>query len=196
MLFRSFVFDCICQGLGKKYFSSFSNCLASILNNRIKIANNTIFWGRQDIEIVLKDPDKTTRSVQLLHLQQAFVEDLKAIPDKMVLLIDSFELAPSEVKNWISGTFLQAAAQIPKLLIVVAGQEVPDHNNIAWGDYCHFVELGLIKDHRAWCQFAQDAQLSFSDQEALIRGLTIGCEGQPEQIRNLFNKIAKEWQQC
>ena len=160
-----------------------------ISNGGIRIAQNTVLFGTQDIEINL-NVDENTRNREL---ERTFFEDLGRIGKKVVLLIDSFEAAVPELQNWISRKLLRVAGKRnSNLIVIVAGQEVPDFDNISLFDSCQLIELQAIKNHEYWCQFAKDIELS--GEEDFIEKLTKSADGDPMLIRKLLDnyKLAKE----
>jgi hypothetical protein len=47
--------------------------------------------------------------------------------------MDTYEDATTDVQQWISGPFLARTAMVNQVRVLIAGQSVPDSNNIEWG---------------------------------------------------------------
>ncbi|MCA2732589.1 MAG: ATP-binding protein [Pseudanabaena sp. M135S2SP2A07QC] len=134
-----FLFDCVFQKLGQEHFPNFADKLEPIVGRGVNISKNWTF-GRQQIEIAL-NVDDSTRKYHLMELQQAFFNDLSRISGRIVFLIDDFEFAPTEIQNWIESALLMATGRISHLSVVVAGQNIPDSNNVDWGDLSQCLKL-------------------------------------------------------
>jgi hypothetical protein len=185
-----FLFDCVFQELGQKYFLNFAQKLEPMVGRGVNISKNWTF-GRQQIEIAL-NVDEATRKYHLMELQQAFFHDLSTISGRIVFLIDTFEAAPTEIQNWIESELLRATLRISHLSVVVAGQNIPDSTNIHWGDCCQCIELQPIEDDEAWFKFAIDINLPL-EKEA-VKAISRLLKGKPIDVINAFDQLAKGWQ--
>ena len=185
-----FLFDCVFQELGQKYFPNFTEKLEPMVGRGVNISKNWTF-GLQQIEIAL-NVDEATRKYHLMELQQSFFLDLSGISGRIVFLIDTFESAPKETQNWIESELLRATMRISNLSVVVAGQNIPDSTNIHWGDFCKCLNLQPIEDDEAWYKFATDIDLPL-EREA-IKAIARFLKGRPLDITNAFDQLAKGWQ--
>lgn len=185
-----FLFDCVFQELGQEYFPNFAEKLEPMVGRGVNISKNWTF-GRQQIEIAL-NVDEATQKYHLMELQQAFFLDLSRISGRIVFLIDTFEVAPIEIQNWIESELLRATRRISHLSVVVAGQNIPDSTNIYWGDFCLCLKLKPIEDDEAWYKFAIDIDLPL-EREA-VKAIARLLKGKPLDITNAFDQLAKGWQ--
>ncbi len=159
------------------------------LDPNINIAHITSL-GKFDLSIML-NVDEQTRKIRLELLEAAFFDDLRAACANLVVIFDTFDQAPDELKKWLSGAFLEHAATIPHLRVVIGGREVPERTLLEWEDICARDELREIQDVDEWYAFAQETQLPFS--RDAVKALVMAGKGIPDDICKLFRQCALEW---
>ncbi|MGP1386956.1 MAG: hypothetical protein ACTS2F_25590 [Thainema sp.] len=180
-----YLFNTIQNDIGQKNFPHFQQELHRLLSGSINFSGNQM-EGEQTIQIAL-NIDETIRNFRLMKLQDAFFLDLAILYQPITILIDSFEEGIDEVKNWIEGEFLKKASKIPGLTVVVAGQIVPNPNNIDWGDNCEHHCLNAIQVEEDWYEFVDQADLPFS--KDVTRAIVCLCKGNPLQVCAAFDTL-------
>ncbi len=194
-----FFLKSIYQELEQENFQQFTNCLSSILGGQINLESETIL---EILENAL-NVDTNLRKTRFERVKKAFFTDLKAISKPMVFLIDTFDQAESEMKGLIEEDFLKAAVGGHQLVIVVAGREVPDHNNIEWGECSHFSELQAIEKPEDWYDYIitvtenglpRDFDLSAVRAAILMLKSMMMKPLNPLLVRTKLDTVLKRWQ--
>lgn len=153
----------------------------------VTIEKNWIL-GKQEIEIALTG-DAKTRPFLLDALHEAFFQDLRAIPEKLVLIVDTYNAASPELVKWIGGEFLAAVVHSPNVIVVIARQNVPPPS-VEWMDDFEHRKLESIRDADAWHECAQRAGIAFERRE--IETLCWLFDGHPAGMTTAFLKRATE----
>jgi hypothetical protein len=176
------------EDLGHAHFGQFATAIHRLVYGpNVTIEKNWIL-GKQEIEIALTGDDKT-RPFLLDTLHEAFFQDLRAIDRKVVLILDTFNAAGEELKQWIGGEFLAAVVHSPNVVAVIAGQIVPKPS-VEWMDDFEHRKLESIRDVDAWHECAQRAGIVFEREE--IKTICWLFDGHPAGITNAFLKRAAE----
>jgi hypothetical protein len=148
----------------------------STMQKNVEMLNIDIVGNENTLKILL-DTDEILKQQRLRQLEMAFFEDLEQIKSILVILIDSFEKAPDDLKKWIRGTLLPEAAESLRCLrVVIAGREIPEVSS-EWRSYHHCCELTLIRDVDAWYKYAQNQGWQVTEQ--MVCGLVLGVKGHP-----------------
>ncbi|MDX2214860.1 MAG: ATP-binding protein [Oculatellaceae cyanobacterium bins.114] len=184
-----YFFNWVCEDLGYDRFQQFTAELRQMVSGAINFANNQM-EGQQTIQIAL-NVDENTRRYRLGALQRAFFQDLAAIQQRVVILLDTFQLAVSDLQNWIESELLRMVPRLPNLVVVVAGQTVPDCNNIGWGSACESCYLEAIEQVEAWYQLAQVEHLPFD--RDVIKAIVRLNKGNPLEIRKALKSLERGW---
>jgi hypothetical protein len=139
----------------------------------------------------LNEEDENRRNFRLERLQDAFFQDLSQLNQPILIILDTFNAAPDQLVNWIGGGFLTEAITIPKLTVVIAGQQVPKPT-IEWMNCHHFCRLEPILDTDAWYTYAKNQGLPFNQDE--VRMAVRILKGLPAEIVKNFEALAREQQ--
>jgi hypothetical protein len=159
------------------------------LDPNINITNNTTL-GKLDISVFL-NVDEQTKKMRLERLEAAFFDDLRAACSNIVVIFDTFDLAPEDLQKWLSGSLLHYATTIPQLRVVIGGRCVPAPTIEEWEEICARHELHEIQDVDAWHVFAQETHLPFS--RDAVKAFVMMGQGIPDNVCKLFNTYAAEW---
>jgi hypothetical protein len=153
-----YFFNHVCEELGYDRFQEFTTRLRQMLSGAENLSEYEIEW-QQAIQSALT-VEQTLRQSRLAKLQQAFFQDLEAIDQTVVLLLDTFEKTVTELQDWINRELLKVVSRrLTRLIVVIAGQEVPNRQNSVWDDCCQYCCLDPIEDEESWYTFAQDKGL-------------------------------------
>jgi hypothetical protein len=146
--------------------------------------------GNENTLQILLNTDDTIRQQRLRQLELAFFQDLERIQGILVILIDSFEKAPDDLKKWIRGTLLpEAAEQLRGLRVVIAGQEVPEASS-EWRSCHHCCELKPITEVDVWYEYAQAQQWQVTKE--MVYGFVVGLQGRPRDIVECLVRVHQE----
>jgi len=147
--------------------------LEAVLHHQIEVPGFTI--GASD-----------SFSMQCKHL----IDACKNLNRPHLLLIDTFEQASQEVKDWLERDVLARLHACPALRVVVCGQSVPNQQHTVWRDHAQSFDLKPIFDIQAWQEFCVKNSRSTSlpeDVIQFIQKLTFTFEGDPKQISPILS---------
>lgn len=187
----SYVFSRIQRVLGKQRFPNFNQAIANFLNSGVEINHNRLTGEGNKIQVIL-DVSPQERQYRLSQIQQVFFEDLEKFNRPIAFLFDTFNGATPELAEWIEGYFLTEVALNPKLLAIVAGQNIPKPI-IDWQNYHHCCRLDPIKDVEAWYLYCQEVGFGFTPVE--IKMVIDGMQGVPLRVVEYLEIVALTRQQ-
>jgi hypothetical protein len=145
------------------------------------------------INVALSGATLEAREDRRLALTEAWVNDIQAACQLLFFMMDSYEQATTEVKQWISGPFLARMVWIDPVRVLIAGQEVPHENNIAWGKYCVTCSLYGVRDAEHWLPVVEkmDRHIPADNPETWLAGVCHALRGQPDEIMKIIQGLPK-----
>ncbi|BAB76681.1 ATP-binding protein [Anabaena sp. FACHB-709] len=185
----SYFFSRVRQRLGEQRFPCLNAAVGSYLSSGIEVSDTKITGNNNQFSVVLSNVDENTRNFRLTELREAFFRDLRKIPQKLVFLFDTYEKAPSELANWLGGEFLADVVDTPKLIVVIAGQQIPQPT-IEWMDLHECCCLEAILDREAWYKYSQDKKLPFNQDEVKMAMRIF--KGHPQNIDKTLQALKSE----
>jgi energy-coupling factor transporter ATP-binding protein EcfA2 len=140
-------------------------------------------FGNQ-INVTLQVNDPTDREQRRVALTESLFEDIKGFEHPVVFIFDTFEQASTEVQDWVGGSFLARVERVHQVRILVAGQRVPDENNIDWGYCCTTHHLRGVPQAEHWLPIVEAMELRVPAPDPLswLRGICGVLKGQPSEI--------------
>ncbi len=137
--------------LGWPTFPAFTRQVAA-LNGlpTVQVERNWQTGSNNQINVALNVPDLKDREQRRVDLTRAWFDDLRQINQPLLLMIDTYEQAPEELKKWLAGPFLARVERTPHLRVLMAGQETPDTNNIEWDHCCQACDLYGVREAHHW----------------------------------------------
>lgn len=178
--------------LGRNRFPTFMKKVKNFVQGGVDFSENDIDAEKMTIAIN-SDVDPAMQAHRLEQLQQAFFDDFSVLKDKVVITLDTYQLATEPLQEWIESKWLRAVErQLDNVTTVIAGQSVPEsiHNSV-WGDECEHFKLAPIFEVTAWCQFCSDLQLDLP--ETAIKAIALGCQGHPANVHQMLSVTIKNW---
>lgn len=143
-------------------------------------------WGIGNrIDATVSIENKVDRDHRRVVLTNALFEDLQALGQPVVLILDTFEQADSEVKAWITGPVLARTVYYTAVRVVVAGQVVPEHFGATWENCCRAHGLAGVREAHHWLPVIT-AMGRYVDQPDPISAIGAICEylkGDPDKIK-------------
>lgn len=125
--------------------------------------------GRPQIQVALAVPDEEIRRQRLWLLTQALMEDLHtwlAAEGRAALFIDAYDpdRVTPELRYWVESVLLSGVRRTPGLLVVVAGQQVPQRS-LTWERACCRLHLKPLDNPDDWMEFvvAEDIPVEHRD---------------------------------
>ncbi|MBD2533868.1 hypothetical protein H6G97_31700 [Nostoc flagelliforme FACHB-838] len=185
-----YIFSRVRKRLGEESFPSLNAAVRRYLKSGIEIADTTMTGNDNQLSVVLSN-DESTRNFRLTELREAFFQDLRKIPQTLVFLFDSYEKAATELANWLEGEFLADVVDTPKLIVVIAGQKIPQPT-IEWMNLHHCCCLEAISEAKAWYDYTQKAGLRLNQDQVKTAMQILG--GEPAPIVQWLQTLAKEGQ--
>ncbi|MEH2254766.1 hypothetical protein [Nostoc sp.] len=186
-----YIFSCVRKRLGEKSFPSLNAAVGQYLKSGIEVSDTRMTGNDNQLSVVLSNVDESTRNFRLTELREAFFQDLRKIPQTLVFLFDSYEKAATELANWLGGEFLADVVDTPKLIVVIAGQQIPQPT-IEWMDLHHCCCLEAILDREAWYEYSQNKKLPFNRDEVNMAMLIL--KGQPQEIDKTLQALKSKQQ--
>ena len=179
--------------LGRDRFPTFISKVKVFVQGGVDFSENDIDADKMVSIAINSDIDPTTQAHRLEQLQQAFFDDLSQLEDRVVITLDTYQLANEALKNWIESKWLWAVGrQLKNVVTVIAGQSVPDSvTNSVWGDECDHFKLAPIVEVTDWCQFC--AELQFDLPEEAIKAIALGCKGHPANVHQMLSVAIENW---
>ncbi|MBD1916679.1 ATP-binding protein [Phormidium sp. FACHB-77] len=184
-----YLFSRIREKLGVRQLPNFDQMIEEFVDARLGIKNRGEKSQENQIKTILNIQDEDSRSFVLTELGKAFFTDLSNMPCSILIILDTFNAAPETLANWIAGGFLAEVADSENVLVILAGQKVPEPSG-EWKRFHQHCRLDSILEVDAWQDYAQDIGLSFNRDE--IRTAIRILKGQPSEIVKAFDVMAKD----
>jgi len=175
--------SCLCDSLNWANFPILIAAVNNIAQPVSVTVSNNLLIGQNQIEVALSGSDEQTREARRAALTTAFFSDLRAL-GQVLLIFDTFEKCDESVKAWLGGTFLHHVHHSPNLIVVVAGQKVPEES-IDWE--CQHIPLGGIAAEH-WHQHANTLGVTISME--FVQGLCFTCNGHPVKMANYLASLS------
>jgi hypothetical protein len=172
------------QKLKSERFPNYDKAVRQFLATPMIEMSDIEIEGNENTLQILLSTDEQQKQMRLARLEAAFFEDLAAIRRPIVLLMDTFEKAPDELKQWLGNRFLaQVSEGLPQFRVVVAGQEIPE-TKLDWRSCHHCCVLGPIEEVNCWCEYLQSRQVPFDLK--FVEGVVLALQGKPRDIALLL----------
>ena len=81
--------------------------------------------GQNQINVALQVENQAERAGRRAALTDAWFADLQQFSQPLLLVLDTYEQATTEVQEWIDGPFLARAAQAQQVRVLLAGKKCP-----------------------------------------------------------------------
>jgi len=145
-------------------------------------------------QIDLEDAKDNPYRKHLRHLwtdiTQTFFTELRQLNQQVVIFLDEFEEATNELRVWIREDFLLGAIATPQLVVVIAGDSVPEAT-IEWDDYCDSLCLQEIWDVAAWYRYCQERGWKHLSREQ-VEEVVNKAQGHPANVAKLLKLLAEK----
>jgi hypothetical protein len=159
----------------------------------VQIDRNWLAGINNRINVVMHVESTADREYRRVALTDTWFEDIDEFPMPVVFLFDTYDQASTEVQEWLSGPFLTRAVYSPTVRVVVAGQAVPDHNNIDWGQYCVARDLYGVREAQHWLPIvlAMNRELPFGGSLTWLAGVCHALQGDPKSIMQVIEGLPR-----
>ena len=123
-------------------------------------------------------------------LRTAFLQDLDDARQPVLLILDTYEQATEEAKQWIEQRFLPHFRRHDGLRLVLAGKAVPAAEaGRPWSRLAVSRELPPIRDARYWCQYTRDVLGLTAYRDDQIQILVDATAGSPRVLSGLLGNL-------
>jgi hypothetical protein len=120
----------------------------------------------------------------------ALLKDLENLPKPLLLGFDTYQQIAPDIAEWLESQLLRRAVQSPGLLVLIAGQKVPDPNKYPWSDQATLHQLLPIKEKKYWLEYAQRVLNSQTITDEHIEMLLHIHQGDPGQTSAFLQSFA------
>jgi hypothetical protein len=189
------IFSRIGYATGWERFPRFTQRLAELEGPDVKITKNWLGGINNSINAVLRVENSADRDERRTELTNAWFNDVATFDNPMAIVFDNYHDSATEVQDWIRGPFLARAAGTYPVRVIVAGQFVPDENNIEWGHCCESYILSGVIETRHWMPLIQAERRRTphpGDPETWLAGVCHALAGNPKQIRQVIDNLPRE----
>lgn len=159
---------------------------------KVEIDANRLIGINNQINVALNAPPED-RDQRRAALTDAWFADLRAQQHPYLIAIDTYEAAIPEVQNWLAGPFLARSAVTPALRVLIAGQTVPDPQNIEWGFCCAHHPLYGVPEAQHWLPVitAMGRYIPVEHPEAWLAGVCHAFNGAPKDIMQIIERLPR-----
>lgn len=137
-----------------------------------------------NISISLQVNNPNDKQQRQVALTEALFKDLRGQDQSVLFIFDTYQEATTEVQDWIGGPFLARVESASVVRVVMAGQKVPDGNNIDWGHCCTLHELRGVPNAKHWLPVIEAMKLRVPANDPLswLVGICDALKGRPSAI--------------
>jgi hypothetical protein len=114
--------------------------------------------------------------------------DLRNLASPILLAFDTYERANSEARELVEGLLLADIDRLGGVRIIIAGQDVPDHEHALWSASVRHFNLEPITETKCWQDYAERHHMNVKAQH--VEALTLGSAGIPGVIRSMLQTLA------
>ena len=183
-----------CGETGWNRFPAFAEEIASLSAlPSVDVGANRL-EGSSSISVILQAETLGDRAQRSAALTTAWFKDAGSLNLPLLLIFDTYEQATFEVKEWISGPFLSRAARTEQVRVLIAGQEVPNSNNIEWGGCSETHNLLGVPDAEHWMPVvhALGRRIGIANPESWLAGVCHALNGRPKDIMQVIENLPQE----
>ncbi len=178
------VADEIRQQFKKFNFAIFQRVLKDRLRSaRPEIVLRDNVFTQTEVGDIIASLDPETKQLLQQRLSRALLDDLEGIAKKhrLIVMFDTYEKASDDVKKWIAGSFLKSVRSIPNVIVVIAGQTIPDLNSPHYASCAKRFDLyDLTFDD--WYEYARLTGAIIRLSEQLLREYYGYYHGDPQSL--------------
>jgi len=159
----------------------------------VQIDHNFIRGINNRINVAIHAESQIDRDHRRAALTEAWFNDLEAFDRPVLFIIDTYEKGTTEVQRWINGPFLARTAMVNQVRVLIAGQSIPDANNIVWGQ-CSITQrlIGVPEAHH-WLPVVKtmNRYIPGVDPLSWLAGVCHALKGQPDEIMKIIEALPR-----
>lgn len=186
------IFHRIVRILGDQNLPQFARQVATLGGApQVKIDRNWLAGINNHITVVLQAENAADQASRQAALTEALFADLKQWTMPVLFVLDTYEKAATPVMEWVDGAFLAAVPWVSPVRTLIAGQQVPDPNNIVWQRCCAYQQLLGVPEARDWLPVVHALQRHIPDPAPLswLAAICYYLKGRPHEIRQVIEGL-------
>lgn len=117
------------------------------------------------------------------------LEELAEIDKPMILMLDNWQDAGSDARQWVSHTVLPALPTIPPLILLILGQELRDVKEKSPTDLTYFCELKPILSTHDWHDYSKRKWPDTALPWDAVKAAALVGQGLPHLVDNHLDLI-------
>lgn len=179
--------------IGWPHFPQFVEQVAAFQETpTVNIEKNRML-GQNHISVALHAEQPTDRTYRQAALTDACFKDLHMLSKPLLMVLDTYEAATTDVRQWFDGPFLARAARTPLVRVLVAGRETPDPHNIEWGHCCQAQDLFGVHEAQHWLPVvaAMGRFIDVPDPHSWMAGICHALKGRPKDIMQVIENLPR-----
>jgi len=167
----------------------YQQCLEEQLSQSVQLTNVAQHGTTNTINVDLSMSESAAKSRRTARLTQAWFDDMRIYNSPIVVILDAYEQAPSEVQDWISGPFLARASRCKNVRVAIAGQRVPVPG-IEWGARASLLEFNGVFEPDEWVPVIRGMKKKVREPaDVFIAGICQLLKGHPSDIMNFIEGL-------
>ena len=119
------------------------------------------------------------------------IADLQRVRNPVLLLFDTYEQAPQGAQNWVETQLLRRIARCPALVVVIAGQKVPEQSGKNWTGLARTVALLPISRIEDWVDYVVRSLGSALIKPEHVEFAMLMNDGDPGRISAILKAFAQ-----
>lgn len=120
----------------------------------------------------------------------ALLKDLENLPKPLLLGFDTYQQIAPDIADWLESQVLQRAEKCPGMLVLIAGQKVPNPAKYPWGALAMPHQLQAIREKKYWREYAERVLNSPNITDEHIEMLLHIHQGDPGQTSAFLQSFA------
>jgi hypothetical protein len=146
--------------------------------------------GQFDLDLEGLLPNFSREGAGKPHLLR---KDLRGLRQPVLVIFDSFEDATCHkpVTDWLHQQFLPEVETALGLVVMIAGQKVPEFAHAGWRDQVRHLPLAPILDSEHWVEWVGRSYPHLQARNAHLPTIVMAAMGNPAILSNLCANIVK-----
>jgi len=186
------IFSRSARVIGWERLTQFSLCARKLaaIAPEIRVDGVQQIGETNNLRIALNVQDTSDRERHQTLLTDAWFSDVEALGESLVMVFDTYEEAPTDVKNWLSGPFLSRIADRNAVRVVIAGQCVPDAG-IEWNQCHSLYELFGVREASEWLPVVNKLgkKVPLEPAEVWLDAICHALGGRPSEIMKIVKAL-------
>jgi hypothetical protein len=144
--------------------------------------------GQFDSNLDLKLPHFSRE--RQTHLLRA---ELRALRRPVLVIIDTYEhvIGNQTIADWVNRQLIAEVETALGLLVIIAGQSVPDYEETSWKDLVYHLHLSPITEIQHWKPWVEQHYPDFQKKGADLKTIMLMAQGNPAVVSSAVETISK-----